>query len=93
MAFAKSAVANVTVEEVAAKTNSSAKTITAKQVDLGVSSKSLRAEEARTNTATVQQDVPREGETVVEQVIKKRAIVDKATVAAQDSRVKKMMKL
>ena len=93
VAIAKSAVANVAVEEVAAKTNSSAKTITAKQLDLGDSSKSLRAEEAHTNTATVQQDVPRERETVVEQVIKKRAIVDKATVAAQDARVKKMMKL
>ena len=58
------------VEEVAAKTNSSAKTITAKQVDLGVSSKSLRAEEAHTYTAMAQQDVPREGETVVEQVTK-----------------------
>ena len=49
-AIAKSAVANVAVEEVAAKTNSSAKTITAKQVDLGVSSKSLRAEEVHANT-------------------------------------------
>ena len=39
---------------VAAKTNSSAKTITAKQVDLSVLSKSFQAEEAHTNTATVQ---------------------------------------
>ena len=67
VAIAKSAVANVAVEEVAAKTNSSAKTITAKQVDLGVSSKSLRAEEAHTYTAMAQQDVPR---AVVEQVTK-----------------------
>ena len=70
VAIAKSAVANVAVEEVAAKTNSSAKTITAKRVDLGVSLKGLRAEEAHTNMATVQQDVPRERETVVEQVTK-----------------------
>ena len=48
VAIAKSAVANVAAEEVAAKTNSSPKTITAKQVDLGVSSKSLRAERIRT---------------------------------------------
>ena len=68
VAITKSAVANVAVEEVAAKTNCSAKTITAMQVDLGVSLKSLRAEEAHTNTATVQQDVPKERETVVEQV-------------------------
>jgi len=92
VATAKSVVANVAVEKVAAKTTSSANTITVKQAKLGVSSKSLRAEEAHTNTATVQQDVPREGETVVEQEPKKRAIVDKATVAAQDARVKKMMK-
>ena len=39
MTIAKSTVANVAVEEVAAKTDSSAKTITGKQVDLGVSSK------------------------------------------------------
>ena len=41
MAIAKSTVANVAVKEVAVKTNSSAKTITAKKVDLGVSSKSF----------------------------------------------------
>ena len=46
----------------------------------------LQVEEAHTNTTTVQQDVPREWETVVE-------IVDKAIVTAQDARVKKMMKL
>ena len=37
--IAKSTVANVAVKKVTVKTDSSAKTITAKQVDLGVSSK------------------------------------------------------
>ena len=41
VAIAKFTVANVAVEEIVAKTNSSAKTITAKQVDLGVLSKSF----------------------------------------------------
>jgi len=94
VASAKSVVRNAANEKVAAKSSSSARTIAVKQAERGVSSKSLQAatEEEKKNTATVQQDVAREGETVVEHETKKKATIDKATVSSQDARVEKMMK-